>query len=119
MLIDDPGDLEGFGRAIRGLLDDPARAERLGKAAHRRIREGFLGVHQLTQYVDLIASLGPLPPIADVPTAQILETIRHDKKVVAGTLHFVLPTAIGATTIVDDVSEKELRAALKRAGFKM
>jgi trehalose synthase len=59
VLIDDPGDLEGFGLAIRGLLDDPARAERLGKAAHRRIREGFLGVHQLTKYVELVASLGP------------------------------------------------------------
>jgi trehalose synthase len=59
VLVDDPGDLEGFGRAIRELLDDPARAERLGKAARRRIREGFLGVHQLTRYVDLITSLDP------------------------------------------------------------
>ena len=33
---------------------------------------------------------------------------RRDKKVVAGTLHFVLPTAIGATTTVDDVTEDEL-----------
>ena len=47
VLIDDPGDLEGFGLAIRGLLDDPARAERLGKAARQRIRDGFLSVHRL------------------------------------------------------------------------
>jgi 3-dehydroquinate synthase len=66
---------------------------------------------------DVIASLGPLPPIADVGTAAILEAMRHDKKVVAGTLHYVLPTAVGATTIVDDVTEKELRGALKRTGF--
>ena len=57
-LVEDPGDLEGFGRVIGGLLDDPARAERLGKAARQRIREGFLGVHRLTQYVELVASLG-------------------------------------------------------------
>ena len=44
--------------------------------------------------------------------------MRHDKKIVAGRLHFVLPTAIGATTIVDDVTEKEMKAALKRVGFK-
>ena len=44
----------------------------------------------------------------------MLEAMQHDKKVVAGTLHFVLPTAIGATAIVDDVTEKELRAALKQ-----
>ena len=43
--------------------------------------------------------------------------MQHDKKVVAGRLHFVLPTAIGATTIVDDVTEKEMRAALKQVGF--
>jgi 3-dehydroquinate synthetase len=56
--------------------------------------------------------------MADVSTAQILEAVGHDKKVVAGTLHFVLPTAIGATTIVDDVTEKEMRDALRRVGFK-
>ena len=47
-----------------------------------------------------------------------MEAIKRDKKVVAGTLHFVLPTAIGATTIVDDVTDKELKAALKKVGFK-
>jgi 3-dehydroquinate synthase len=66
---------------------------------------------------DLITSLGPLPPVADLSAAQILEAMQHDKKVVAGRLHFVLPTAIGATAIVDDVTEKEIRAALKQVGF--
>jgi len=66
---------------------------------------------------DLIASLGPLPPIADLASAQMLEAMQHDKKVVAGRLHFVLPTAVGASTIVDDVTEKELRSALKTVGF--
>ena len=36
--------------------------------------------------------------------------MQHDKKMVAGRLHFVLPTAIGATAIVDDVTEKEQRS---------
>ena len=66
----------------------------------------------------LIASLGPLPPIADISSAQILDAMKHDKKMIAGRLHFVLPTAIGATTIVDDVTEKEMRAALKATGFR-
>ena len=48
----------------------------------------------------------------------MLEAIRHDKKVIAGTLHFVLPTTIGAWTIVDDVTEKEIRAALLKLGFR-
>ena len=37
---------------------------------------------------DLIRRLGPLPPIADLSTARMLEAMRHDKKVVAGTTAF-------------------------------
>jgi trehalose synthase len=46
-------DLEGFGAALRGLLSDPERARRIGVAAHIRIRDEFLGVRHLTQYVNL------------------------------------------------------------------
>jgi 3-dehydroquinate synthase len=66
----------------------------------------------------LITRLGPLPPIADLSSARMLEAMRHDKKVVAGRLHFVLPTGIGGTSIVSDVTEKEIKAALLRLGFK-
>jgi 3-dehydroquinate synthetase len=48
----------------------------------------------------------------------MLEVVKRDKKIVAGKLHVVLPTAIGATAIVDDVTDKEMKAALKRVGFK-
>ena len=67
---------------------------------------------------DVIASLGPLPPVADLSISAILDAMKHDKKMIAGRLHFVLPTTVGATTIVDDVTEKEMRAALKQVGFK-
>jgi 3-dehydroquinate synthase len=87
-------------------------------AAELGVSRGALADRDRKALADLIVSLGPLPPIADLPVAQILEAIRHDKKVVAGKLHFVLPTAIGATTIVDDIAESELKAALKRVGFK-
>ena len=87
-------------------------------AAQLSVLRGALADRDRKALADLIASLGPLPPVADVSSAQVIESIRHDKKVVAGTLHFVLPTAVGATTIVDDVSEKELRAALKGVGLK-
>lgn len=79
---------------------------------------GALAERDRQALADLIASLGPLPPIADISTADMLEAMHHDKKTVAGRLHFVLPTAVGAATIVDDVEEKELRAALKKTGFK-
>jgi len=78
---------------------------------------GALADRDRQALADLIASLGPLPPIADISTTHMLEAVQHDKKMVAGRLHFVLPTAVGATTIVDDVTEKELRESLKRVGF--
>jgi 3-dehydroquinate synthase len=87
-------------------------------AAQLAAARGALAERDRKALADLIASLGPLPPIGDVTTAQILEAMRHDKKMVAGRLHFVLPTAVGATAIVDDVTEKEMRAALVKVGFK-
>jgi 3-dehydroquinate synthase len=86
-------------------------------AADLATARGALAERDQKALAGLIASLGPLPPIADVPIAQILEAMHHDKKMIAGRLHFVLPTAVGATTIVDDVTEKEMKAALKRVGF--
>src|SRR5207248_6497082 len=85
-------------------------------AADLAVQRGALAEADRKALADLISSLGPLPPIADVSAAQLIETVRHDKKVVAGRLHFVLPTAIGATAIVDDVSEKEIVRAMKRVG---
>ena len=65
----------------------------------------------------LIAQLGPLPPVGDLSTREILNAISHDKKIVAGTLHFIAATDIGATTTLTDVNEKQIRAALKAIGI--
>ena len=87
-------------------------------AAELASGRGALADRDRQALADLIASLGPLPPIADVSIADILDAMKHDKKMVAGRLHFVLPTAIGATTIVDDVTEKEMAGALSGWGSK-
>jgi 3-dehydroquinate synthase len=86
-------------------------------AAELAVHRGALTGRDRTALSDLIAALGPLPPIADVAVDQLLEAMKHDKKMAAGRLHFVLPTAVGATAIVDDVTEKELRRALGKVGF--
>jgi 3-dehydroquinate synthase len=62
----------------------------------------------------LIAKMGPLPAAADVPVADVLEAIGHDKKVVAGQLHFVLPRGIGKCEVVTDVTKDEISEALIR-----
>jgi 3-dehydroquinate synthase len=87
-------------------------------AAELASARGALAERDRKALADLVAGLGPLPAIADISTTHILAAMRHDKKVVSGRLHFVLPTAIGATAIVDDVTDKEMRQALKRVGFK-
>ena len=65
----------------------------------------------------LIAQFGPLPPISDLSAQAHLELMRRDKKVVEGRLHVVLPTGIGSATVVTDVSEPELVAALRSLGL--
>ena len=62
---------------------------------------------------DLIAKMGPLPAVADLPVDEILEAITHDKKIVAGQLHYVLPTRIGACDVVADVTKGEIESALR------
>jgi len=61
---------------------------------------------------------GPLPAVADISGTEVLEAVHRDKKVVNGRLHFVIAIDIGATMTIDDVTEDELRAVLKRIGLK-
>jgi len=86
-------------------------------AAELARARGALAETDRKALADIIASLGPLPPIADISSTQMIDAMQHDKKMVAGRLHFVLPTTIGATTIVDDVTEREIRSALTHVGF--
>lgn len=57
VLLDDPRDTDAFGDVLVKLLDDPNRAEAIGKAARERVRESFLGARHLMQYLRLIARL--------------------------------------------------------------
>ena len=64
----------------------------------------------------LIDRLGAVPSVAGLGRAELLAAIGHDKKVVAGTLHFIAATAAGTTTTLTDVSKAELTAALATVG---
>ena len=86
-------------------------------AADLAVARGALADVNRQAIAKLIAQLGPLPPILDLTIAEILEVVRRDKKVVNGKLHFVIPIQIGATVTIDDVTEDELRAVLKRLGL--
>ena len=51
-----------------------------------------------------------IPP--ELAIEDILETIKSDKKVQAGTVRFILPIAIGKVTISDRVTPEIIRQAL-------
>jgi trehalose synthase len=54
LLLEDPGDLVGFGRAVQALLTDRDQAQRMGEAAHRRVGSDYLAPRRLIQDLDLI-----------------------------------------------------------------
>ena len=66
----------------------------------------------------LIGQMGPLPPVADLSVTELLSAMGRDKKVVAGTLHYVLPSALGSTTVATDVTTDELSDALVEVGVR-
>ena len=57
LLLDDPSDLGAFAGLLLRVLSDDAEASRLGRAAHARVLDGYLGDRHLDQYVDLFAGL--------------------------------------------------------------
>jgi 3-dehydroquinate synthase len=87
-------------------------------AAELGVRRGTLTPADRELLAALIAQMGPLPPVGDLSTSELIAAMGRDKKVVAGTLHFVLPRGIGATAIATDVTTDELRDALLAIGVR-
>jgi 3-dehydroquinate synthase len=87
-------------------------------AANLAVARGAMPVEDRDALAALIAQMGPLPSVSDLSSAQVVEAIARDKKVVAGKLHYVLSTQIGATTTVTDVTIEELQEAAKGIGLK-
>jgi len=86
-------------------------------AAEIAVGRGTLAAADRDALAALIAKMGPLPAVADIPISEALEAIAHDKKVVAGQLHYVLPTKIGECEVVADVTKDEIATALRSIGM--
>jgi 3-dehydroquinate synthase len=87
-------------------------------AAEIAVARGTFPSKERDALATLIAKMGPLPAVADVKVAEALEAIAHDKKVVAGQLHYVLPRSIGECEVVSDVTKDEIAAALRSIGMQ-
>jgi trehalose synthase len=57
ILLDDPRDLAAFGAAVGALLNDPPAAEQMGQRARERVRDRFLSLRSLLDYLILIRGL--------------------------------------------------------------
>jgi trehalose synthase len=57
ILLDDPADLRAYGDAVRRLLEEPERARSIGREGQERVRDEFLAVRSLMQYLDLVERL--------------------------------------------------------------
>jgi trehalose synthase len=65
VLISRPDDGAEFGARVVELLTDPARARRIGDAAHQRARDHFLGAYELERYFALLQALIDRPVAAN------------------------------------------------------
>jgi len=57
VLLSDPTDLPAFGAAIRDLLTDDRKRARMGSAAHRYVRDNFVGDLHLLRYAEVFSTL--------------------------------------------------------------
>jgi 3-dehydroquinate synthase len=87
-------------------------------ALHIGVARGVTPKSLLDEVETLIRHLGPLPSVADLSAKEVYAAIGRDKKVVAGTLHFVAASGRGRTVELTDVSEKELKAAVRTIGLR-
>jgi 3-dehydroquinate synthetase len=87
-------------------------------AAELAVARGIMPEEDRQKLAKILMQLGPLPPVGDLSAREALDAVKRDKKVVDGTLHYVLCTKIGSWTTVADVSEEELGRALRKMGLK-
>jgi 3-dehydroquinate synthase len=61
---------------------------------------------------DLIELYGPLPPATGLSPQKLVAHLASDKKTLQGSVHFVLPTAIGHVKIVKDIDNGNIEQAI-------
>lgn len=99
----------GYGAWLHG------EAVAAGMVCAARLAEklGRISADVTERQVKLLAALGlPTERNPDWPTEDMIAVMRRDKKAVAGTLRFVLPTKLGEVELVAGVPEDAVREVL-------
>ncbi len=96
----------------RVLLHGEAVAWGMLAALRIAFNRSLLNATQFERIASLILNYGPLPTLS-LPPKKLVALTAGDKKNRSGVRRFVLPSAIGKTTIVTDVTEAELLNAIE------
>ncbi len=105
--------LTGYGTLLHG----EAVAIGMELAAQVALRMELWGPESVERQRALLQAYGlPIAIPASVDPARLLELTLRDKKVRAGRVRWVLPTAIGMAEVRDDVQEDLVRAVVEAAG---
>jgi 3-dehydroquinate synthase len=73
---------------------------------------GFCSAETAHRIASAVRAFGPLPKVRIEPDL-VLSRLPADKKTIAGSVHFVLPTRIGKVKIANSVSGDVVRAAVE------
>ena len=86
-------------------------------AAKLAVKRGLLTTDQAGRITNLLAAFGLATTIEKpIPTDDMYQAMRHDKKNKAGRIRFVLPRGLGRCEFVDDLTEAEIKEAIKSLG---
>jgi 3-dehydroquinate synthase len=99
----------GYGAWLHG----EAVAAGMVCAARLAVRRGLLGADVAERQDRLLRALGLPTKREPWEVDELLTVMRSDKKARAGRLRFVLPSRLGAASLVEDVPEEEVREVLR------
>lgn len=84
-------------------------------AARLAVNLGMLENSEAARIERLLSRAGlPVTLPGDLDREKIVALLRRDKKVISGSLTFVLPTALGRVEIIKDVREKDIAGAINQ-----
>lgn len=97
----------GYGQWLHG----EAVAVGMVMAAQLAVSRGDVSTEELQRIIQLLSAFDlPVAPPEQMKIADFMPYMKTDKKVQAGKMRFIVPTALGQSAIVDDVTEQELMA---------
>lgn len=99
--------------AYRGLRHGEAVAVGIGIATCLARRRSLLAPADAERILALLARADLLWTGEELPVDLLLDGLEHVRRIRAGKLHFVLPTAIGGVQIVDELAPRELRTGIE------